>query len=167
MFGPVRTYSDVFGYVWIRSDAFGCFRKRSDDFGKFRVFGDVFDVFEHFRTFWNVFERFRTFSDVFGRVRIHSDRFRRVGMLVAFVLYTGEANDEMCAPTAPESSEMCALKPFSCLFVALAEKTTTGFAGKYCNDTTTYDVDMYERLRTCTDNALGHVRSYNHENKLI
>ena len=81
--------------------------------------------------FSNVFERFRTFSDVFRRVRIHSDRFRRVGMLVAFVLYTGEANDEMCAPAAPESSEMCALKPFSCLFVALAEKTTTGFAGKH------------------------------------
>ena len=129
----------------MHSDTFGCVRKRSDDFGKFRVFGDVFDVLE----------RFRTFSDVFRRVRIHSDRFRRVGMLVAFVLYTGEANDELCALTAPESSEMCALKPFSCLFVVvvvvvtLAEKNTTGFAGnKLANElmSTSYTPSNMEHL---------------------
>ena len=126
--------SDTFGYVRMRSDAFGSFRTISELFVFLATFSMFSNIFERFRTFSNVFERFRTFSDVFGRVRIHSDRFRRVGMLVAFVLYTGEANDEMCAPTAPESSEMCALKPFSCLFVVvvvtLAEKTTTGFAGK-------------------------------------
>ena len=52
---------------------------------------------------------------------------------------TGEANDEMCAPTAPKISEMCSLKPFSCLLfvvvvvAALDEKTKTGFAGKQLN----------------------------------
>ena len=45
---------------------------------------------------------------------------------------TCEGNAEMCAPTAPKISEMCSLKPFSCLLLlALAEKTKTGFAGKY------------------------------------
>ena len=47
---------------------------------------------------------------------------------------TSEANDEMCAPSAPKISEMCSLKPFSCCW-CLAEKTKTGFASNrfICN----------------------------------
>ena len=66
------------------------------------------------RNAWQV-ARYRSGRDVVnGRSRV----IEVGGMLTAFVLSTGEA-DEMCAPMVPEISEMCALKPFSCclLFV--------------------------------------------------
>ena len=65
-----------------------------------------------FRRFGDVFGPVRTFLDAFGNVRMRSEvigLFRNFRKKFALVSNTGEANDEMCAPTAPIISEMCAL----------------------------------------------------------
>ena len=79
-------------------------------------------------------------SDTFGYVRKRSEAFGHFQNLCicstvfSLVLDTGEANDQMCGPTAQKISERCSLKPSSfLLFVvaaALTDKTKTGFASK-------------------------------------
>ena len=145
--GRVRIHSDPFGSIRIHSDALGGVRKRLEAFGRLWIFLVFSDFFHRFQTFSDVFTRFWTFSDVFGRVRTHSDVFGCIPTCSDVLGYWSRAcylpakpmtkcalpPDEMCTPTAPKISEMCALKPFSCclLFVALAKKTTTGFAGNH------------------------------------
>ena len=47
----------------------------------------------------------------------------------------------------PAKPEMCALNPFSCLFVvALAEKTKTGFAGNYIMKEVVFVYDRSQRI---------------------
>ena len=90
---------------------------------------------------WDLFGPARMHSDTFGSVQKRSEAFRLFEILWTFSTFfalvpnTSEANDEMCGPTAPKFSEMCSLKPFSCLLLfvvaALAEqKTKTVFASK-------------------------------------
>ena len=110
---------------------FGKIRKVFASFSKFRGFGDVLGPVE---TCLDLFGPARMHSDNFGSVRKPSDVFgffRSFSTFFALVPNTGEADGEMCTPNALEISEMCALKPFSCLFAALAEKTKIGFAGNH------------------------------------
>ena len=94
-----------------------------------RIVRDLFMIFSRFS---RVFRGFRACSDLFGPVRIHSDAFgcirtrsdtfgsvrKRVDVFGFFIISiffalvsnTGEANDEMCAPTALKISEICSLK---------------------------------------------------------
>ena len=79
-------------------------RDDREDFAKFsRSFAKFLQVF---RSFGDVFGPVRTCSDAFGCHRMHSEAFRR---------------SRLChipaKPPAPKISEMCALKPFSCLLL--------------------------------------------------
>ena len=67
MLGPVRTCSDLFGYVHMRSDAFGSVRTISENFKFYSVFSKVFDCL------W-------TCSDLFGPIRMRSEAFRCIWM---------------------------------------------------------------------------------------
>ena len=99
-------------------------------FAKFsRSFAKFSQVFSSFRRFGDVLGPVWTYSDALGHVRIRSESLGSVrtfseffGFFLTFfalVPNTGEANDEMCAPTAPKISEMCSLKPFSCCLLLL------------------------------------------------
>ena len=67
-------------------------------------------------TCWDLFGPAQMHSDTFGYVRKRSEAFRRFGIFCIFSTFfalvpnTGEANEEMCARTAPQISEMCSLK---------------------------------------------------------
>ena len=78
-----------------------------------RSFREFFEVVVASETCWDLFEPARMHSDKFGHVQKWSEAFGILWIFstfVALVPNTGEANDEMCTPTAPKISEMCALK---------------------------------------------------------
>ena len=90
----------------------------ADAFGPVRTF---LDVFGHVQMLWEAFGSVRSVPEFLDKILIFFE------FVFALVRNTGEASDEMCAPTTLEISEMCSLKPFSCyclllLVAALAKK---------------------------------------------
>ena len=139
--GPVRTCFYAFGYIRIHSDAF-CKKKSSKKtLKKKRFFFDkkIAKFSRSYRKFFDVFVASETCWDLFGPTRMHSDTFGYVGKRSeAFGRFRNFSDffrffSRLCqipakpmtkcvpphVPTAPKISEMCSLKPFSCLLLLL------------------------------------------------
>ena len=102
-----------------------------------RNFHEIFQIFVNLSKFFEVFGGSETCWDLFGPTRMHSDTFGYVGKRSeAFGRFRNFSDffrffSRLCqipakpmtkcvsphVPTAPKISEMCSLKPFSCLFV--------------------------------------------------
>ena len=102
-----------------------------------RSFRKLFEVFVGLETCWDPFGPARMHLDLSGYFRKRSDIFGTFGIFSTFFVLvpnTGEANDEMCGPTAPKIFEICSLKPFNCLLslvlFCLAKTRKTVFEGK-------------------------------------
>ena len=72
MFGPVRTYSDAFGYERMRLEASGRVRKHSNLLAIVCEFDEVFQFSE-------VFEAAGSYFDLCVPARMHSDAVGYVG----------------------------------------------------------------------------------------
>ena len=91
-------------------------RRHARDIRKVFGFRKFFEMFVGSETCLDLFGLVRPFrmrSDKFGCALKRSEalgRFRNLRKLFALVPNTGEANDEMCAPSVLIISEMCALR---------------------------------------------------------